>query len=320
MKRNLSIDLVKGIAMFMVLALHMHVYRPFGMIPSYVYGICGIAIPLFFMVSGYLMYGKLVDYQYIKRKLGGVIKFVYITITIFLLIEYLNGRDFHYRTYGSWIVQKGYFWHYWYFASMLFIYIMSPLLSKLMKSKYFEFSILLLVVLCSLAFFLDYAYNWEQKYVKQTFRIWYWIFYFLIGGCIHKYQGKIPELSWYIALCALCIHIVIITLELFGSMTIEYYFGSASCILASICIFIACLSTRIEGKISIMFVSELSKLFLPVYALHTFLIKSGTIIIGIIPKSPHITIFVNYIGICVSMVIISMVVMRIPYVNKIFKL
>lgn len=252
--------------------------------------------------------------------MGGVIKFVFITITILLLLEFLWGKGFYYRTYGSWIIQKGKFWHYWYFASMLLIYLISPLLSRLMNSKYLLLSLFILCVFCILIFYFDYTYEFEKKYIIQTFRLWYWIFYFLLGGCIHKYKKMMPHFSWRIALGALGINTIIITSEFFGYMAIEYYFGGLFCILCSVCVFIACLNTKIEDKKSVFVVSELSRLFLPVYAMHTFLIKSGVVIIGVIPNQPHFTFFINYIGICVYLVIISMAIMRIPYVNKIFKL
>lgn len=70
--RNQNIDLIKIVAMFMVLALHLHVYMPIRQsVPDYIYGLCGIAIPLFFMVSGFLMCDKPSDFQYVKRKWGG---------------------------------------------------------------------------------------------------------------------------------------------------------------------------------------------------------------------------------------------------------
>lgn len=58
--RNISIDLIKIIAMIMVVRMHAGINqslaytKPFDML----HGIISPAIPLFFMVSGYLMQSK----------------------------------------------------------------------------------------------------------------------------------------------------------------------------------------------------------------------------------------------------------------------
>ena len=60
LKRNVSIDLIKIIATLMVLMLHTNLYLSRSSYPLLlvVRNISGIAIPLFFSVSGYLMAGK----------------------------------------------------------------------------------------------------------------------------------------------------------------------------------------------------------------------------------------------------------------------
>ena len=80
--RNQSIDLVKVIAMFMVLLLHTGVARhcssiDYTSVPQ-VYLIAGIAIPMFFMVSGYLLSTKEPSFAYSARKTFGILKFTFI--------------------------------------------------------------------------------------------------------------------------------------------------------------------------------------------------------------------------------------------------
>ena len=58
-----SLDLVKIVAMLMVLMLHVNVFKDWsrtGSTGAY-YALAGIAIPLFFMTSGYLMANKAAD-------------------------------------------------------------------------------------------------------------------------------------------------------------------------------------------------------------------------------------------------------------------
>lgn len=83
MQRNQSIDLIKIIAMYMVLMLHTGVARHFATNYDYtsvpeVYMVAGIAIPLFFMVSGFLLANRLVDWKYSFSKIIGILRFTFI--------------------------------------------------------------------------------------------------------------------------------------------------------------------------------------------------------------------------------------------------
>lgn len=82
-ERDQSIDLVKIIAMMMVLLLHTGVVRGwsggYGPVPE-VYQIAGIAMPLFLMASGYLLAGKTATLKYCARKIWGILRFTFIGI------------------------------------------------------------------------------------------------------------------------------------------------------------------------------------------------------------------------------------------------
>ena len=88
--RDLSIDLVKVIAMCMVLLLHTGVtstsYLMMSEMRSVVYAFSGIAVPLFFMVSGYLMAERRIDMSYVKNKTYRILRFIFITTTVVLMI------------------------------------------------------------------------------------------------------------------------------------------------------------------------------------------------------------------------------------------
>ena len=72
-ERIQSIDLVKIIAMLMVLMLHVNVIRGWCGYETIAvfFALPGIAIPLFFMVSGYLLADKSVEWKYRRRKIWG---------------------------------------------------------------------------------------------------------------------------------------------------------------------------------------------------------------------------------------------------------
>ena len=174
MQRNLSIDLVKIIAMFMVLALHMVLCKdvyPQSIIKSWNCGIANVAIPLFFMVSGFLMSNKPLDVNYSLVKIKKILFFVFKTTTLFIVLEWLFFSDGHLlqlmRSYYTWIMQRGIMWQYWYFAAMIILYALLPYIGRVFGTKYHLPIIIILVVICSIIFFLNIFYEFEQKYVRQ---------------------------------------------------------------------------------------------------------------------------------------------------------
>lgn len=73
--RNSSIDLIKTVAMLGVIALHTtHNYLGDSFnVSNVMYETGVISIPLFFMVSGYLLLGRNnVNYRYVSHKIFGI--------------------------------------------------------------------------------------------------------------------------------------------------------------------------------------------------------------------------------------------------------
>ena len=321
MQRNLSIDLVKIIAMFMVLMLHIGLLKP----PNTTFyrcthGIACIAIPLFFMVSGYLLSNKKPDYNYSIKKIGKVLLFIFKTTTLFLIIEYVffyGNLMLLLRSYFNWVNQHGIMWHYWYFASMIFIYVSLPVLLKIIHSEFFRFSLIILVVISLCFFILDLFYNFERENIRQTYRIWYWLMYFFLGAYINFNQTKFKIITWKFALCA-CFIYTIFQVSMVSYITAnEYYFGSILCMLYAITVFVACLNTKIKN---ITLIHELSSLFLPVYAIHPYIISKLLYLVPYLHFSSIVYYFVLLslvVGINISL---AYLLMKIPYVKDIFKM
>lgn len=328
MKRNLSVDLVKIIAMFMVMALHIQI--PEIVSPSWLlkcnYGYSCIAIPLFFMVSGFLLSGKQLTVEYSIRKIKGILKFVFITITFlviywtihdYLRYGYNTAPHFHASSYISWFWQGGLMWQYWYFGAMIIIYAAAPLLRNILHSKKLIKLLVICITVSFIFFILDSIWNIEKNYIKQTFRVWYWFMYFLLGAYIRQNRKYFNFIHWKHAI------IMCITYTGFQVSGIshaegnEFYFGSIICMLYAISVFCACLNTNIESS---KIISNLSPLFLPIYAIHPTTmrwISHLTIIQTFNPIAQYIS---TYLIVCIINVSIAFVLMKIPYVKGIFKI
>ena len=322
MKRNLSIDLVKVIAMFMVLALHIVIFKgkiPLSIFRSWNSGLATIAIPLFFMVSGYLLSRKPFDYHYSFKKIKSIIIFIFKTTTLFVVIESLFFSDGQIlqliRSYYAWIMQRGIMWQYWYFAAMIIIYALLPFLGKIINSKYHLPVIICLVAISFIFFLLNIFYDFERLYIRQTFRIWYWFMYFLVGAYIRNHQEMFNWITWKHVIYAIIFMLVYVYyVEIPYD---EYSFGSIICMIYAVIVFSACLNTKIiKGRV----IQELSSLFLPVYAIHPFVINKLSFLDPYFDFSPSVKFFVVLaLIICVN-VPLAYLLMKIPYVKEIFKM
>ena len=135
-KRNISIDLVKVVAMMCVMILHIpFMWRADDNLLAFTMSrSAGMAIPLFFMVSGFLLFGRKPDFRYSIKKIIGIIKFVVIisltwTIGVCILKQQVNWHDILSAFYGPFI-QEGILGVFWYLGAMCLIYAALPIINR----------------------------------------------------------------------------------------------------------------------------------------------------------------------------------------------
>lgn len=325
-ERDQSIDLVKIIAMLMVLLLHTGLVRGFcgytTVLETYFIG--GIAIPLFFMTSGYLMVNKDSSIKYRIRKAAGILLFVFLTCLIWTLWDTLRGRTTDFISTLSHIYilsffQKGPFFVFWYFGAMILIYAVLPIIHRIIYGKYFLISLVSLLCLCTIICTLNVKFLFEKKYVIQTFRIWYWIFYFMLGAYVRLNQRKFSKIRGWQAFLA-CIVFVFFG-RLVSGGGIEYLFGSIPCVIYALLAFSSCINFKVQNSLVI---KNLSQCFLPVYAWHMFVLDKlfKYLPVNLIEASlpPILAIFLEFIFAAAIIVSLSLILIRIPFINKLFRI
>lgn len=121
-------------------------------------------------------------------------------------------------TVGS-LVQKGYFFQFWFFGTLIIIYLVLPVLFKWFN----KLCILMLSISIIITLLIDVISiisNFPiQSLVIQTFRIWTWLTYFMLGGII-KRRGIHDYITNKISLP---VHLLITILLLLTSIGYEIY-------------------------------------------------------------------------------------------------
>lgn len=321
MVRNLSIDLIKIIAMYSVLALHLFfaISSQKCILMQYWYGIWGIAIPLFWMVSGYLLCKKNLTYLYVCKKVYGIIKYVSIIVTIYIFKDILLHRSINYSLFLCFF-QKGELWVFWYFGAMIIVYITSPLIQGAIKNNHKWILVSILFLISTIFFILDIIYKFEKTYICQTFRIWYWCLYFALGMIIQEYQLIFLKVAKYKYLFFSFV-LFLFTYKYVNVGGNEYLFGSPTCIAYSVLTFLCCLKIKIHNR---SFISNMSSCFIVIYTFHPSIYKLYRItlfpIINNTISEPNALVLTNFFIVALIVTGFGLTIMHFNISKMIFKI
>lgn len=287
---------------------------------DFVFGLLVPAIPLFFMVSGYLMQGKMPTYNYVFHKILNILRYVYTFIIVTAIVmSVLSGHLPQWNILYEWFVQRGFYSVFWYMGAMIIMYMLAPIVCKIIATPKARLALSATLLICTVIVILNVTIHFEQQYIRQTFRIWTWLFYFMLGAYIKRY-GCSNHINWLSVLIMMGTSAIFIIPSI-AHYAFEYLYGSVVCAMYAYCIFCACLNTQIkQSKV----ISVLSSVFLPVYSFHVYFYMLSHMLmeyylpIDVIPAALQGS--VCFVGVLVASVLISLIVTRIPYVKNIFKI
>lgn len=138
MDRDISLDAIKLVACIFVCTLHtigMFMSESSDFHLSYLlFYMSGIAVPLFFMVNGFLLAPKDGGMKYYYRKIFNIVKIVCVFTFIFDIPKLVRGdisilMPFK-QACSSLFFQGGVFPVFWFLGSLIFIYALMPFLKK----------------------------------------------------------------------------------------------------------------------------------------------------------------------------------------------
>jgi surface polysaccharide O-acyltransferase-like enzyme len=163
------------------------------------YDTCGFAVPVFFASSGYILLNRDNNsITYSLKKILLILKAVIFWCLLFggseivysLMRESITINPIVYlvKNILKSLIQRGTMWHFWYFGALIIVYLCLPALSKIRDKLKYVFCFLLIAG-CLLQIVSYIAGEPLQKHVIQTFRIWTWLKYFILGGLIGEYTS-----------------------------------------------------------------------------------------------------------------------------------
>lgn len=157
MKRYNSIDLLKFLCAFMVIYIHANIKNQFG---NYLYSFCRIAVPIFFMISGYFLYNheskislkikknlKLLFFSEIFYIFFELIKIPFGKSSIMLIVTSIFDLKFLLTNIGE---IGG---HLWFIRALIYLYFLHMILQKIkINDKIILFLCMLFLLTDSISF------------------------------------------------------------------------------------------------------------------------------------------------------------------------
>ena len=328
--RNINLDLIKVLACIGVVLLHttMVGFKETGSwnLLAYLYYLGTYSIPLFFMVNGYLLLGKKeITYPYILQK----VKWILTIVSSWTIIVWLFKRDFTVnpikKIIGS-LVQKGYFSQFWFFGALILIYLCLPILRKFLNSKRSYLYILSFFVATGLIFELVNIILQMplQSYVIQTFRLWTWFFYYILGGLIAQFDKEFIKkgIKRWMKIASVLLMLISPLILFFLAKTIyhnlfaEYFYDILFVKIVSLGVFLTILTLSLKES-KYKWIVSLSNQTMGVFIVHTYIMKVLEKLLGFSYTGAYLLFPI--FTLCISIIVVSLL-MKIPYFNRIVKL
>lgn len=312
----------------MIGVIGLHSLSKLSPISHFLYITAVFSIPLFFMSSGYVLFGKEgVDYKYSIKKIFGIFRFVLIITVLYYVvmnIAYCSIKGINFPvsfitiTFGS-LLKSGPFFMYWYLGAMIIIYALLPIIDYLYKArfKFFIFFTILLLCVCTVLFSLNFINGLHvEQNIRLTFLLWNWLLYFCLGGVIRRFPFSV---KWYVVVLLAIVNYLfqISTVRYICSPHCDYYYSSLPIMIFSIALFVFLINIKIENKL----IANASKLFLPCYTIHMFVIQySSHLFVSTFSFAGIFMPVLFWVFVCVVSVSLSWLIMKVPYVNRIFRI
>lgn len=318
-KRIAGLDAIKLIAMLSVVVSHsLNVLIANKQDPTMTpicHSLTAGGVPLFFMVSGYLLLGrKETTYRYVAHKIWTIIRYIAVCCILYWAAMALIHRDYTLMEncageFVNTFLLRGPFTPFWFLWSMSVIYLLLPLIHRFYArhTRTFAWLTTILGVFCILLFIAQFTeLRYSDRSLLQPLKMWKWLFFFALGGVLRAYPA--PRLHWgRIAICAAILNAAQrYYLEPVIHDTSNLAFAGSP---VSLLFYLAVFCWAVQRKWGENYVLRNSGiLFMPVYTIHYIIIQNLTSLHNLGSGS-----YITYpLLICVLSVAVSLIILRLP--------
>lgn len=333
MKRMTWIDFLKTIAITLVIVLHtitIGVSNNNYESGVFIYYFGTFAIPIFFMVNGYLQLSRQRDYKYAMKKIIRILLIVLIWNLLYFILETIitKKNDNFFELFYNSLIQKGYFSQFWFLGSLIIIYLVLPVLQRVFRNtnsnkyKILTYSLISISIVADIINIMLYR-NCNicmKEFTIQTFNIWIWMTYFCLGGFIYntnifdKMKKSIHCIIVLFMICLCLIYECLLANSLYGNMFAENFYNSPIIMITGIILFTFIKKLNFKRE---KLITTLGSLTMGVYIIHS------TVIMGICKFykfSNNYESILLFIGTLFITYFITWFISKIKYVREIIRL
>lgn len=293
------------------------------------YYLCDCGVPLFFMVNGYLLLSReQADYRYVFHKIAHILKIVLswnflITIPVLIFRQKMINP---FRLAFNSLLQKGYLWHFWFFGSLIIIYLFLPVFHRMFfeKKRFHRAACLVFMGICFGMSVLSIIKGYPlSMFIPQPLRLWTWVFYFLAGGLYAVESQKIQQFPISIHGILLLFFTLFsniaekkVGLYLVHSRLAEYFYDNLFSIVWYCLLFTFLLRIPIKASYGV-WISRFSRLTMGIFIIHPILLFALNT--RITPVGT-ISVLSFWLGLTLLSLLIGYVMDKIPVVRELIRL
>lgn len=232
----------------------------------------------------------------------------------------------------SWVMdffQQGLFYHFWYMGALILVYLMMPLLDRLMQRSPAAYRNVLIGLCCFNAvtdLILTLNGNRILMSVPQSLRLHFWLFYAMLGGWIARNPEPVARLRsrlklWHVLMMLLAVvfYVRYAGLYAYGGADLELFYGCFLVQSTAFLVFVYGQGLKLSEKTGKRVV-YLGSLTMGIYIMHPFVLAVLNKVVPAFTQGGAVMNLLFWIATTAICGVGTMVLQRIPVLNRLLKL
>jgi surface polysaccharide O-acyltransferase-like enzyme len=331
-ERILGLDLLKTLACITVIIAHTCFTwddTPQLKLVSILYYASVISVLLFFIVNGYLLFGRTAnDRWYSFRKIWRILLLTFLVTCGFnvcwMFYAHTSYQNPFVDTFFTLFCQRPFMVHFWFFGALIILYIVFPFLDYLFRKHTKVFTALFCAIVLIqqsieiinivTAYHNDgWMFQWNMSQVKKPE---VYLCYFMMGGIVKLYASKIKRFATPKIILSLLAIVVLYEFILTNFLYSVYYFDVFydNLFVITLCALIFTALADLKKVPCQRFVTLIASVLMPVYIIHPF-------VADFLKTAIHFYDFLIWFILTLGLsVLIGWLLMKIAIVRKLIKI